>query len=182
LFVNNASPVWDASIKGRELRLIDLPENVARAGNNIGSRQRGDVVVLLNCDAWLDRAFSAQALRVFERNPRIGSVVPKVLCGDNSGRLDSAGHVMRSDRTCINRGHGEQDQGQYDQSCFVFGGQAAAIAYRRDMLDALAWQVQVFELLLHFEDVDSTGAQPGGWPTSSRAALPGTWRTVAEGE
>lgn len=169
LLVNNASPSWDpAVLADRELRFIDLHENLGfAAGNNVGiEAARGDVVVLLNCDAWLDRGFTARAIEVLEANPRIGSVVPKILRGDDSGIIDSAGHVMRTDRSCFNRGQGERDEGQYEAAGFVFGGQAAAIAYRRDMLEALSWRGQVFDesFFAYFEDVDlDWRAQLGGW-------------------
>lgn len=110
----------------------------AVANNQALAECRGEFVVLLNCDAYLDPEFTRHALDVFAENERIGTVVPKILRDDGSGVIDSAGHIMYTDRTTAHRGKGEHDQGQYDAGGFVFGGTAAAIAYRREMLAAVA--------------------------------------------
>jgi GT2 family glycosyltransferase len=110
----------------------------AVANNQALAESRGEFVVLLNCDAYLDPDFTRHALDVFAENKRIGTVVPKILRDDGSGEIDSAGHIMYTDRTAAHRGKGERDQGQYDTGGFVFGGTAAAIAYRREMLAAVA--------------------------------------------
>lgn len=109
------------------------------AANNQGlGACRGEFIVLLNCDAYLDPEFTRRALDIFDENERIGTVVPKILRDDLSGVIDSAGHIMYTDRTAAHRGKGEIDQGQYDAGGFLFGGTAAAVAYRRAMLAGIA--------------------------------------------
>ncbi|MBN2080808.1 glycosyltransferase [bacterium] len=176
VLVDNASPEFAPDLLAgyRDLTLITNPVNrgFAAANNQALSRTTGDYIVLLNCDAWLDPAFVRSALRVFYANPRIGTVVPKTLRGDGSGRIDSTGHLLYLDRTPAHRGRGEKDQGQYDNGGFVFGGSAAAIAYRREMLESIAWGGaldqggQVFDeaFFAYFEDVDlDWRANLAGW-------------------
>ena len=174
--VDNGSPGFDPELLAgrRNVTLISNPTNrgFAAANNQALSACNGDFIVLLNCDACLAPGFIRAALAPFSANPRIGTVVPKVLRDDDSGVIDSAGHVMYSDRTPAHRGQGEQDQGQYDAAGFVFGGTAAAAVYRREMLEqvseggSLAAGGQVFceQFFAYYEDVDlDWRANLAGW-------------------
>jgi len=169
IVVDNGSPDFDpALLAGCEARLIRNHRNLGfAAANNQGIREcTGDFVVLLNCDACLDSGFVEAALRPMLANLEIGTVVPKILRDDGSGVIDSAGHLMHRDRTPAHRGRGERDQGQYDRGGFVFGGSAAAVVYRREMLEQVAWGGQVFDeaFFAYFEDVDlDWRVQLAGW-------------------
>lgn len=179
LLVNNASPSWDESIPARfpDVQVIHAEKNLGFArGNNLALSQcRGDYIVLLNCDAYLDPGFTQRALQVMAANGSIGTVVPKILRDNGSGLIDSTGHLMHFDRTPAQRGAGELDQGQYNRGGFVFGGTAAAIMYRREMLAQVARPVrsgsvgqlgEVFDdaFFAYFEDVDlDWRAQLAGW-------------------
>ncbi|MEZ5338283.1 MAG: glycosyltransferase [bacterium] len=169
ILVNNASPQFDAlDLNAYELKLVQAPGNLGFAGgNNLGiAHSTGDVVVLLNCDALLEPDFTHRAVAVLQARPRCGTVVPKILRDDMSGRLDSTGHLMREDRTPLSRGAGEPDMGQFDNPGPVFGGTAAAIAYRREMLEQVSFDGEVFchDFFAYFEDVDlDWRAQLAGW-------------------
>jgi GT2 family glycosyltransferase len=174
ILVDNASPSFDPALiePFQPLTLIRNARNLGFAGgNNMGiAASTGEFIVLVNCDARLDPGFTAHALEVFAANPRIGTVVPKLLRADGSGRLESSAHLMRTDRTPSQRGMDELDQGQYDHGGFVFGGSAAAIVYRRAMLEQIAERVggtaQYFDetFFAYFEDVDlDWRAQLAGW-------------------
>ncbi|MCH7472774.1 glycosyltransferase [bacterium] len=160
ILVNNGSTGFDDEALGgfAPLTIISNERNRGfAAANNQGiAASSGDVIVLLNCDAYLDKEFTERTIGVLTSNPRIGSVVPKLLADDESGRIDSTGHVMHTDRTPASRGKGEQDQGQYDAGGYVFGGTAAAIAYRREMLERVAEGGEVFDesFFAYYEDVD----------------------------
>lgn len=142
ILVDNGSADFHAGLLSgfASIKLIRNERNLgfAVANNQALTESRGEFVVLLNCDAYLDPEFTRYALDVFSENDSIGTVVPKILRDDGSGVIDSAGHLMYSDRTTAHRGKGEHDQGQYDAGGFIFGGTAAAIAYRRAMLAAVA--------------------------------------------
>ncbi|MCB1187213.1 glycosyltransferase [bacterium] len=169
ILVNNDSPGFsELDLSAYGLKVVQAGGNRGFAeGNNIGIREsRGDVVVLLNCDAALEPGFTRRAVEVLEARPRCGTVVPKILRDDMSGTLDSTGHLMREDRTPLNRGVGEPDNGLYDMPGPVFGGTAAAIAYRREMLEQLSLDGEVFcrDFFAYFEDVDlDWRAQLAGW-------------------
>jgi GT2 family glycosyltransferase len=169
ILVNNASPGFAGlDLNSYDLSLVQSERNLGFAGgNNLGiARSRGDIIILLNCDAALEPGFTRQAVAVFNEHARVGTVVPKILRDDMSGILDSTGHLMREDRTPLSRGSGEQDNGQYDSPGPVFGGTAAAIAYRREMLEQVSSQGEVFchDFFAYFEDVDlDWRANLAGW-------------------
>ena len=177
--VDNGSPDFDpaALLACSEAQCIRNDENLgfAAANNQALEKCRGDAIILLNCDACLDPEFTVRALAVLESNDRIGTVVPKILRDDSSGTIDSAGHLMHTDRTPALRGRNELDQGQYDRGGFVFGGTAAAICYRREMLAEVSdprvsdnhqplGEVFDASFFAYYEDVDlDWRAQRAGW-------------------
>ena len=169
ILVNNASPAFgQLDLSAYELTVLQAERNLGFAGgNNLGiAHSQGDIVILLNCDACLEADFTRQAVAVFASHPRVGTVVPKILRDDMSGIIDSTGHLMREDRTPLSRGSGEQDTGQYDSAGPVFGGTAAAIAYRREMLNGISLEGEVFchDFFAFFEDVDlDWRANLAGW-------------------
>jgi len=176
IVVNNASPAFSEGLLGEfePLSVInnDTNRGFAAANNQAIAQSHGDMIVLLNCDAYLHPDFARHAADVFALNPRIGTVVPKTLRDDGSGIIDSTGHLMHHDRTPAHRGRGELDQGQYDSGGFVFGGCAAAIAYRREMLDAMAEGGRIADggrvldetFFAYYEDVDlDWRANLAGW-------------------
>ncbi len=64
------------------------------------------------------------------------------------------------------RGHGEVDNGQYDQPEYVFGACGAAPLYRREMLEACRFEGEFFDetFFAHKEDLDLVWrAQLFGW-------------------
>jgi GT2 family glycosyltransferase len=175
VLVDNASPEFDAALLApyQPVVLLQNSRNMGfAAANNQGiAASTGAFVFPLNCDAWISPDFVETALAVFASNPRIGTVVPKLVRDDGSGRLESTGHVLYTDRTPAQRGADEQDQEQYDRGGFVFGGSAAAIGYRRAMLDDIAegqhaGRPEVFDesFFAYYEDVDlDWRAQLAGW-------------------
>ena len=160
VLVDNASEGFDATefASFQPFTLIPNRRNYGfAAANNQGiAETRGEFVMLLNCDARIDPDFTARALVAFRANPRIGIVVPKLLMADGSGRIDSAGHVMYTDRTAAHRGRGELDQGQYDRAGFCFGGTAAAVVYRRELIEQISSNGTLFDesFFAYYEDVD----------------------------
>jgi GT2 family glycosyltransferase len=169
IVVDNGSEDFHAGLLAQmpQVRLIENSRNLgfAVANNQALSVCRGEFIVLLNCDAYIEPEFTRYALDVFAENERIGTVVPKILRDDGSGEIDSAGHVMYTDRTAAHRGRGELDQGQYDAGGFVFGGTAAAIAYRRAMLATVALPPQSAPE----DDADGFDASPALGPVFDAA-------------
>jgi GT2 family glycosyltransferase len=79
-----------------------------------------------------------------------------LLLFDQRDHIHSTGDFYQPDGVPGSRGVWERDRGQYDAVSEVFGPCAAAAAYRRVALDALAVDGQVFDedLVMYCEDVD----------------------------
>lgn len=170
ILVDNGSPGFNPEnyTHYANLEIISNQRNLgfAAANNQALAQATGDMLVLLNCDAYLDGGFARAAWEVLCANDNIGTVVAKILKDDGSWVIDSAGHIMHTDRTPGHIGKGEHDQGQYDLGGFVFGGTAAAIAYRAEMLAEVATSGEVFDssFFAYYEDVDlDWRANLAGW-------------------
>lgn len=141
-----------------EVGIVEMPRNRGLAAAvNAGLRAtNAPIVVLLNNDTeaapdWLEHLVGA-----LECYPGYACAASKLLLFDRRDMLHSAGDFYRSDGVPGSRGVWQQDRGQYDAMTEVFGACAAAAAYRRTVLDALAVDGLVFDedLVMYCEDVD----------------------------
>jgi GT2 family glycosyltransferase len=130
----------------------------------------GEAVLLLNADCVLDEGFMQAALpRLGERD--VGSVAPKLIraAGMDPGArlevLDTAGMVIDRRRKNNLVGH-NVGAGAYARRGDAFGGDGAAVLYRRETLDACAVGGEVLDedFELWAADVDlAWRAQLLGW-------------------
>ena len=138
-----------------DLRLVRNPRNLgfAVAANQGIAATSAELVLLLNQDVVLDPHFlEAAAARIASR-PRVGAVAPRLR---RDGVLDSTGHLLHRSLWVSNRGSGEPDDGRYGKGEEVFGVSAAAALYRREMLEDVALDGEVFcaRFFAYLEDVD----------------------------
>jgi len=140
-------------------------------GHNVGIRNTsGEYVLLLNPDVRLAPSFVAEAVRVLESADDVGMVAGKLLlmneAGKASSRLDATGIGINRRRKNYERGHSEEDVGQYDQVEAVFGPFGAAPFYRRAMLEDIRIGAEIFDedFFAYREEVDlAWRAQLRGW-------------------
>ena len=145
-----------ALVKGDypEVRLLELGENRGLTGGvNAGAKvAQGEVLALLNNDALADPGWVAGLVDALNRNPEAGMAASKMLLYDRPTIINSAGDTFGLDGVPGNRGVWEKDRGQYDHEEWVFGGCGGAVAYRRDMWEALGGFDEA--LFMYCEDVD----------------------------
>jgi len=147
--------------------VVRLGENTGFcAGNNRGlARARGDWVLFLNCDAWLDPRFLEHALAAVQGLDRVGFVAGKVLRAD--GRtIDTTGEFLSSTRRVVERGWGEADRGQYEVGGEIPAVCGAVALYRRSCIDDIARDGEFFDerFFAFWEDADvSWRARRRGW-------------------
>ena len=137
-----------------EVRLLELGENRGLTGAvNAGARiAQGEVLALLNNDALPHPGWVAALVAALKRHPEAGMAASKMLLYDRPSIINSAGDTFGRDGLPANRGVWEEDRGQYDCEEWVFGGCGGAVAYRRDMWEALGGFDEDF--FMYCEDVD----------------------------
>ena len=134
-------------------------------GNNIAMEYAlavfdPDYLLLLNNDTVVDPHFLTEMVNVTV-GEGVGMVGPKILKATDPRVIDSAGHIISWGRI-VDRGHGEVDEGQYDQDINVIGVMAAAALYKREMLMDIGFLDSSYVTL--GEDADlSWRAYNNGW-------------------
>jgi GT2 family glycosyltransferase len=146
----------DHAPAGIPFRAVALAENLGFAGgmNAAFARTQAPLVLTLNADArpapdyinrLIDRARSHPELRV-------GAITGRLVRPAEDGRprlLDACG--MRLTRTWrhLDRGSGEVDHGQWSVPERVFGATGAASLFRREALDDVAVDGEIFDSRFH---------------------------------
>lgn len=125
-----------------KINLIEGEKNIgfAPAHNQLIEKSKGDFILLFNSDAILEEDFVEKSVGVMKEDKQIAAIQPKVLKYDWKAdsyldRFDTTGLQMTPIRRIVNRGQGEEDQGQYDKPEEVFGADGALSFFRREALE-----------------------------------------------
>jgi len=141
---------------------VALESNRGFTGGNIAGYQvaRGVYVVLLNNDACLCERWLEYMVAALGSDSRIGMCSSKIII-DGTSLIDSVGDRFTTAFTGTKIGEHE-DESHYNVSMFVPGACAAAVIYRRDMLDDIGFLDDDF--FLNHEDTDlNMRAWLAGW-------------------
>ena len=111
---------------------------------------RGDVVELLNDDAFVTEGWAEPALRAFD-DPTVGAVAPLVLMADRDV-IDSAGDEYDEGGFARKRGHGCRPGVEHLRRREVFGASGSSAFYRRSAFERVGHFPEEFGS--YFEDVD----------------------------
>jgi GT2 family glycosyltransferase len=147
-----------------EVRLLALDRNLGlTGGNNTGFRAaRGQILISLNNDTEAHPRFVEALVTALQEHPEAGMAAAKMLLFDRRDQIHSAGDGYGLDGIPFNRGVWQQDEGQFDEPGWIFGGCGGAVAYRREMLDDVGLFDESF--FMYCEDVDlNWRAQLAGW-------------------
>ncbi|MGC9333393.1 MAG: glycosyltransferase family 2 protein [Anaerolineae bacterium] len=147
-----------------EVRLLALDRNLGlTGGNNAGFRAAGgEFLISLNNDTEAAPGFVAALVAALEEHPEAGMAAAKMLLFDRRNTIHSAGDGYGLEGIPYNRGVWQQDEGQFDQPGWIFGGCGGAVAYRRAMLEDVGLFDESF--FMYCEDVDlNWRAQLAGW-------------------
>ena len=147
-----------------EVRLLALDRNLGlTGGNNTGFQAaRGQILMSLNNDTETHPRFVEALLTALQEHPEAGMAAAKMLLFDRRDQIHSAGDGYGLDGIPFNRGVWQQDEGQFDEPGWIFGGCGGAVAYRREMLDDVGLFDESF--FMYCEDVDlNWRAQLSGW-------------------
>jgi GT2 family glycosyltransferase len=158
----------------RDGRVIHNQTNVgfAAAQNQAARGAVGDWLLSLNSDVVLSPGFIASLVAAGEADPKVGMVCGKLLRWDPQGTpeftqiIDSTGIYFLPNLRHLDRGAGEPDLKQYEQTEYVFGATGAAALYRRSMVDDISVEGEFFDeqFFAYREDADlAWRAQLMGW-------------------
>lgn len=149
-----------------QVRVLTLERNsgLAAACNRGAAIARGAVLALLNNDTEVEPGWVEALVNALAEHPWAGAAASKMLLFDRRHVLHSAGDMMGIDGIPRNRGVWEEDRGQYDAQRTVFGGCGGAVAYHREVWEALGGFDE--DLFMYLEDVDlAWRMQLQGWGT-----------------
>src|SRR5215212_2039665 len=170
ILVDNGStdgtPAW-AHAHHPQLQIIALPENAGFAGGvNAGLRAaRGDLLLLLNDDAFAEPGFIAALLETMARQPDVGAASAVLLFAHQPAIVASAGIRVRRDWLALDLWAGRRAAELPSDPQPIMGASGGAALYRRALLEDVGLMEPNF--FNYLEDVDLA------W----RALLRG-WRSV----
>jgi GT2 family glycosyltransferase len=150
-----------------QLHTIALPENLGFAGGvNAGLRAaRGELLLLINDDAFAEPGFFAALLDVMARRPDVGAAGAVLLFAHRPEIVASAGIRVRRDWLALDLWAGQRAADLPTEPQPIMGASGGAALYRRALLEDIGLMDPHF--FNYLEDVDLA------W----RALLRG-WRTV----
>ncbi len=179
-----------------EVKLVENRENKGFcAGHNIGIKlSRGDFILCLNPDVFIEKTYIEELLKVMNDNPNVGGCIGKLYQYDPHMEsrekhsikiIDTTGLSILRSRRFIARGHGEIDNGQFDRMEYIVGIDGMAPLYRKKMLENTKIEGEHFDELFfaYCEDHDlCLRAQIYGWkfmfvPTATAYHVR-TWKHV----
>lgn len=151
----NMVPIW--SLKYPEVKFIRSEVNLGFAGgNNVGiSAAKGDYYFLVNNDTEFTPQLIENILEVFEKDPNIGMVSPKIKYFDQPYLLQYMGYTNMNYFTARNSciGQFEVDKGQYDHltgpTGYIHG---AAVMVKRECVEKAGLMAENF--FLYYEEYD----------------------------
>jgi GT2 family glycosyltransferase len=111
-----------------------------------------ELVALLNNDIELDPRWLAEMVGALDRHPDASTISCKLRNYWRRQELDGAGDIFQRDGTATRRGHGQLDEGQYDEEGFVFAPSAGAALYRASAIADVGGFDESF--WAYYEDVD----------------------------
>lgn len=162
ILVDNGSTDDSVSFTQREypdVRIIKLDKNYgfAKAVNEglkyAISEIKPEFILLLNNDIELTETFLKDGIDTLENVKEASFVAVKMLNYFNRDIIDDAGDfIMGLGGSPFARGHGENNDGRYNEPEFIFGACAGAAFYRTELFEKAGLFDEDF--FSYFEDID----------------------------
>ncbi len=136
------------------VQVVALERNVGvTAALNIGLRSSaGEYVALFNNDMELEPDCLGELMRALVLHREAGSATPKMLDFVDRAVIDGAGDLLSWRGGGRRRGHGERDNGQYEEEQEIFGACGGSAIYRRAALEAVGGFDEAY--FAYYEDID----------------------------
>jgi GT2 family glycosyltransferase len=153
-----------------QIKIVALDKNVGSSvANNVGIKLcKYDSILILNADVFLEQNFIFKSCEQLYSNPRIGTVIGKLLSSKNNNVIDSVGIKLFREGIGDDIGMGEIDNLNFSKPCTVYGACCAAALYKIDMLRNIAYKSEYYDesFFAYNEDLDlSIRSHRFGWYT-----------------
>jgi GT2 family glycosyltransferase len=134
------------------VKIVELESNHGFAGGNLEGLKHaiGEFIVLLNTDAAIAENWLDVTIEAMSSDSGIGTCFTKIVI-DGTNFIDSAGDSITSAFHAVKIGEHETES-RFCRRRFVTGASAAAVIYRREMLDQIGFFDEDF--FLYAEDTD----------------------------
>ncbi len=150
---------------GKEITVLANRKNLgfSQAHNQayrfaLQSRTVPDYILVMNPDGSLTPTFLETLVAFAEAHQDGASFCGKVLreVADSAATIDTTGIMMEKSFRAYDRGAGEMDRGQYNESSHVFGASGALALYRVSALKTVAPDGAMYDpnFFMYKEDVD----------------------------
>ena len=157
IIIDNGTGLLQAPLNNSRIIQNSANEGFAKAINQGYKVARGEYLLALNADAFLDPDYVEVCIDTFRENPSLAGVTGKLRKTSPSDVIDSTGHLLLADRTVRDRGEWEFDRGQFDREEEVFSIPATAALYRMAalrQLESKSGEVFDEDFFAYGEDVD----------------------------
>ncbi len=146
---------------GSYIELIQNKKNLGFAeGNNVAIRKvikegKSKYIICLNNDTIVEPDFLDKLVDVVEKDPKIGSIQPKMIWGHNKNLLDSAGLLYSINTNGFERGKFEPIN-KYNKTEEIFGCCGAATLFRVEALREIEVMGEYYDkdFFANYEDFD----------------------------
>ncbi len=125
----------------------------------------GKYVIVLSVDVILDKDFVSNTAKAMDKDEKIGALQAKIYSYDidSVGEeklpkeiIDTCGFKIYKSRRVINMGHGEKDDGQFNQEKEIFAVEGAVPVFRKNALEScrVANEIADHDIFWYAEDLD----------------------------
>ena len=161
ILVDNGST--DDSIKFLEenyrderLKIVRSEKNLGFAGgNNLGfNNSKGEYILLLNNDTWVENDFLKEFMNAFANDKKIGCVQSKILLMDEKDRLDTVGAYWTNSSFLYYFGsYKKDDSDKYNEPMPFFSCKGASMMIKREIVNKIG---NLFDedFWCYYEDTD----------------------------
>ena len=107
--------------------------------NRAAEMTKGKYIVAVSADVVIEENFVEEMVRVMEAYEKIGALQAKIKHitkeGEKKNTIDTTGFQIYKSRRLVNRGHGEEDKGQYERAGEIFSYEGAVPVWRREAFE-----------------------------------------------
>ncbi len=123
-----------------EFQCIESKKNFGFGGghNRCIDQTKGEYILAVSADVLLEEHFIERAVAIMEKDKKIGALQAKVYHLAKDGKtniIDTTGFEIFRSRRVINRGHGQEDIGQFKHAQEIFSYEGAVPFWRREALE-----------------------------------------------